>query len=53
MVTEYLPGKDALDLLVSHKKLDEEMAFGIFYQCLLALNYLHRNKVMHRYRFIN
>ena len=25
------------------------MAFNIFYHCLLAVNYLHQNKVMHRY----
>ena len=49
IVTEYLNGKDALDLLIAQKNVDETMAFNIFYHCLLALNYLHTNKVMHRY----
>ena len=49
IVTEYLNGKDALDLLIAQKNIDEGMAFNIFYHCLLALNYLHTNKVMHRY----
>lgn len=48
IVTEYLPGKDALELLVSQKSIDEKTAFSIVYQCLLALNYLHLKKVMHR-----
>ena len=50
IVTEYLQGKDGLDLLIGHKYVEESLAFNIFHQCLLALNYLHVNKVMHRYQ---
>lgn len=49
IVTEYLEGKDALDLLQRRKVLSEEEAFNIFYQAVLAVSYLHRNSFMHRY----
>jgi serine/threonine protein kinase len=49
IVTEYLEGKDALDLLQRRKVVPEELAFNIFYQVTLATNYLHRNNFMHRY----
>jgi serine/threonine protein kinase len=48
IVTEYLEGRDALELLLRRKTVSEEMAFSIFYQATLALNYLHRNSFMHR-----
>jgi len=53
IVTEYLNGRDALDLLQMRKIVTEEEAFGMFYQALLAINYLHKIKVMHRYLYNN
>ena len=49
IVTEFLDGRDALDILHQRKVFTDEQAFDIFYQALLALNYLHQNNVMHRY----
>lgn len=49
MVTEYLEAKDALELLHANRSISEELACNIFYQLILAVNYLHRNKCMHRY----
>jgi serine/threonine protein kinase len=37
-----------LELLHEIKHFEEEMAFNIFYQALLAIGYLHKAKVMHR-----
>lgn len=49
MVTEYLEAKDALELLHANRSISEDLACNIFYQLILAVNYLHRNKCMHRY----
>jgi serine/threonine protein kinase len=48
IVTEYLEGKDALELLQTSKVITEETAWSIFYQLLLAVNHIHLNKFMHR-----
>jgi serine/threonine protein kinase len=48
IVTEYLEGEDALELLKKRKTISEEQAFEIAYQSLLAIKYLHKQKVMHR-----
>ena len=52
MVTELVPAKDALEMLHSHKYISEELAMEVFYQLLLAVNYLHAAKVMHRYALL-
>ena len=35
-------------MLHSKKVVPETVAFGVFYETLLALNYLHKSYVMHR-----
>jgi hypothetical protein len=36
-------------LLLATKNVTELLAYNIFFQTLLTLNYLHNNNIMHRY----
>lgn len=48
IVTEHIPHRDALDMLHSKKVVPEPLAFGLFYETLLAIHYLHKSHIMHR-----
>lgn len=48
LVFEYCEGKELYESLVSKGPMDEKRAVNIFYQILLALNYIHQKNICHR-----
>mmetsp|Transcript_6493 Transcript_6493/g.4881 ORF Transcript_6493/g.4881 Transcript_6493/m.4881 type:complete len:106 (+) Transcript_6493:140-457(+) len=49
IVEEYCEGGALFHYLYRKQELSELKASQIMKQCLLALNYLHQNKISHRY----
>lgn len=48
VVMEYCSGGNLLDKLLKQQKITERVAADIVQQILLALNYMHKQKMMHR-----
>ena len=48
MVFEYCEGGELYENLMKNGPMNEKKAAAIFYQILLALNYMHREGVCHR-----
>lgn len=48
VVSEFLRGGELFDRIVNLKQFNEKKAAYVIYQILLALNYIHQNKIMHR-----
>lgn len=48
LVTEYAPGGEIFDHLVRNGKMEEPEARTIFHQIVLAVRYLHQQRVVHR-----
>ena len=48
LITEYLSGKDLIELLIARKRFSEEEAQKIFFQLVDALNYMHKMNICHR-----
>lgn len=48
IVMEYCSGGNLLDKLLKQQKMTERVAADITQQILLALNYMHKQKMMHR-----
>ena len=48
IVSEFIKGGELFDRIVNLKKFDEQTAAYVINQILLALNYIHSNKIMHR-----
>ena len=48
LITEYLSGKDLIELLIAKKRFSEEEAQKIFFQLVDALYYMHKMNICHR-----
>lgn len=48
MFFEYIEGVQLLDYIISHRKLSEPQARTFFRQVLSAVDYCHRNSIVHR-----
>ena len=52
IIMEYMDNWDLKGYLKAHKTMNkpipEKEIWEIFYQCAVALNYIHRNKLIHR-----
>lgn len=48
MFFEYVDGVQLLDYIISHRKLKEKQARAFFRQILSAVDYCHRNSIVHR-----
>uniref|UniRef100_A0A7S1UJ38 Protein kinase domain-containing protein n=1 Tax=Phaeomonas parva TaxID=124430 RepID=A0A7S1UJ38_9STRA len=48
LVMEYCPGVELFDAIIAQRSCPEPAAAIIFYQCLVALSYLHRKHIIHR-----
>ena len=48
LVFEYCGGGELYNALYKFGGMDEKQAAGVFYQVLLALNYMHKQKICHR-----
>jgi len=48
IVMEYATGGELFDYIVAHKKVKEKEARSFFRQVISALDYCHRNAVIHR-----
>ncbi len=48
LVFEYCAGGELYNTLFKFGGMDEKQAAGVFYQILLALNYMHKQKICHR-----
>jgi len=48
MVFEYCEGGDLFEMIYKFGRLNETLAAQIFYQIILALNYMHNERVCHR-----
>ena len=48
LITEYLSGKDLIEILITKKRFSEEEAQKIFFQLVDALYYMHKMNICHR-----
>ncbi|OAF70108.1 CHK2 checkpoint protein [Intoshia linei] len=48
ILMEYVPGGDLFDKIESHGPFNESFAYPIFYQILVAVEFIHENGVTHR-----
>lgn len=48
LVFEYCEGRELYENLMKNGPIDEKRAASLFYQILLALNYIHRRNICHR-----
>ena len=48
LIFENCEGGELYDAIIKYSGLDERMAAPIFYQIILALNYIHKQRICHR-----
>lgn len=48
LVFEYCEGGELYESLAKYGRMDEKQAARIFYQILLAINYMHKQGICHR-----
>eukprot|EP01137_Pigoraptor_chileana_P020761 Opistho-2@83577 len=48
MVMQYCPGGELFDYIVAHQRIQEKEARRIFRQIFAAIDYCHRNNIIHR-----
>ena len=48
MILEYAPNGNLFSYIRKKERLSESEAFQFFYQTAQALNYLHKNDILHR-----
>ena len=48
MIMEFAAGGELFDYIVSKNKISEQEAQKLFYQVILGVEFLHKNKIAHR-----